>query len=115
MGARYDEISALDAAYHLPTYARKPVLFVRGEGMRLFDDDGREYLDFVSGIGSVNLGHAHPAVADAVAKQMRTLVQVSNLYHVEHRRQLAERLSARSRGAAGRRSSATRAPKPSRA
>lgn len=93
MGARYDEISALDAAYHLPTYARKPVLFVRGEGMRLFDDDGREYLDFVSGIGSVNLGHAHPAVADAVAKQMRTLVQVSNLYHVEHRAPLAERLS----------------------
>lgn len=94
MGARYDEISALDAAYHLPTYARKPVLFVRGEGMRLFDDDGREYLDFVSGIGSVNLGHAHPAVADAVAKQMRTLVQVSNLYHVEHRAPLAERLSS---------------------
>ncbi|MDO8847514.1 MAG: aspartate aminotransferase family protein [Coriobacteriia bacterium] len=94
MGARYDEISALDAAYHLPTYTRKPVLFVRGEGMRLFDDDGREYLDFVSGIGSVNLGHAHPAVADAVAAQMRTLVQVSNLYHVEHRAPLAERLSA---------------------
>lgn len=93
MGARYDEIAALDAAYHLPTYARKPVMFVRGEGMRLFDDDGREYLDFVSGIGAVNLGHAHPAVADAVCEQMRTLVHVSNLYQVEHRAVLAEELS----------------------
>ncbi len=93
MGAHYDEIARLDAAYVLPTYARKPVLFVRGEGMRLYDDDGREYLDFVSGIGAVNLGHAHPAVADAVAVQMRTLVHVSNLYQVEHRAALAERLS----------------------
>jgi predicted acetylornithine/succinylornithine family transaminase len=93
MGARYERIAALDAAFHLPTYARQPVLFERGEGMRLYDDDGREYLDFVSGIGAVNLGHAHPAVADAVARQMRTLVHVSNLYHVEHRAALAERLS----------------------
>lgn len=93
MGARYDETAALDAAYHLPTYARKPVMFVRGDGMRLYDDDGREYLDFLSGIGVVNLGHAHPAVAEAVTHQMRTLVHVSNLYHVEHRAELAERLS----------------------
>ncbi|MGB4441573.1 MAG: aminotransferase class III-fold pyridoxal phosphate-dependent enzyme, partial [Coriobacteriia bacterium] len=77
MGAHYDEIAALDAAYHLPTYARKPVLFARGEGMRLYDDEGREYLDFLAGIGCVNLGHAHPAVADAVCEQMRTLVHVS--------------------------------------
>jgi predicted acetylornithine/succinylornithine family transaminase len=93
MGTLYDGIAALDEAFHLPTYARKPVLFVRGDGMFLYDDDGREYLDFVSGIGAVNLGHAHPAVADAVCNQMRTLVQVSNLYHVEHRAALAERLS----------------------
>lgn len=93
MGTRYDETAALDAAYHLPTYARKPVLFVRGEGMRLYDDDGREYLDFLAGIGCVNLGHAHPAVADAVDAQMRALVHVSNLFHVEHRAALAERLS----------------------
>ena len=93
MGAHYDEIAALDAAYHLPTYARKPVLFARGEGMRLYDDEGREYLDFLAGIGCVNLGHAHPAVADAVCEQMRTLVHVSNLFHVEHRAALAERLS----------------------
>ena len=53
MGVHYDEIAALDAAYHLPTYARKPVLFTRGEGMRLYDDEGREYLDFLAGIGAV--------------------------------------------------------------
>jgi len=94
VGALYDHTLALDQVFHLPTYARKPVMFVRGEGMRLFDDTGREYLDFVSGIGAVNLGHAHPAVADAVCAQMRTLVHVSNLYQVEHRAELAERLSA---------------------
>ncbi|MBN2839493.1 MAG: acetylornithine/succinylornithine family transaminase [Coriobacteriia bacterium] len=93
MGAHYEEIVALDAAYHMTTYARQPVLFERGRGMRLYDDDGREYLDFVSGIGVVNLGHAHPAVAAAVDRQMRTLVHVSNLYHVEHRDALAQRLS----------------------
>ena len=74
-------------------YARQPVLFERGEGMRLYDDECREYLDFVSGIGVVNLGHAHPAVAAAVERQMHKLVHVSNLYHVENRDALAERLS----------------------
>lgn len=92
MGALYDQTAALDAAFHMPTYARKPVLFVRGEGMRLYDDDGREYLDFLSGIGSVNLGHAHPAVAAAVADQMGRLVHVSNLFLVEHRDELAQDL-----------------------
>ncbi len=73
-------------------YARKDVMFVRGAGMLLFDDEGNEYLDFVSGLGAVNLGHAHPNVASAVAVQASTLVHVSNLYHVEHRAELAQRL-----------------------
>jgi acetylornithine/N-succinyldiaminopimelate aminotransferase len=93
MGERYDTLSAKDGYFVLPTYARKPVLFVEGRGMRLFDDEGREYLDFVSGIGAVNLGHAHPAVTEAVWQQMARLVHVSNLYHVEHRAELAEELS----------------------
>ena len=79
----------LDAADIMQTYARKQVLFVRGDGMRLYDDDGREYLDFVSGIGAVNLGHAHPAVAEAICEQSRKLVHVSNLFYVEHRAELA--------------------------
>jgi acetylornithine aminotransferase len=73
----------------MQTYARKPIMFVRGEGMRLYDDAGREYLDFVSGIGAVNLGHAHPAVTAAVAEQSARLVHVSNLFFVEHRSELA--------------------------
>ncbi|MCX8007421.1 MAG: acetylornithine/succinylornithine family transaminase [Coriobacteriia bacterium] len=82
----------LDARYAWPTYARKPVLFERGSGMRLYDAHGVEHLDFVAGIGVVNLGHAHPAVARAVQDQVSRLVQVSNLYHVEHRAELEERL-----------------------
>ncbi len=94
MGELFDTTCARDAEFHMQTYARKPVMFVQGEGMRLIDDEGRTYLDFVSGIGSVNLGHAHPAVAEAVARQVSRLVHVSNLYHVEHRTELAEELSA---------------------
>jgi len=90
VGALLDAATALDATYHMGTYARKPVMFVRGEGVRLYDDDGREYLDFVSGIGAVNLGHAHPVVTAAIAEQSAKLVHVSNLFHVEHRAHLAE-------------------------
>lgn len=89
MGHAFEHAVQTDAACMMQTYARKPALFVRGEGMRLYDDDGREYLDFVSGIGAVNLGHAHPAVTQAVAGQMASLVHVSNLFHVEHRADLA--------------------------
>ena len=80
----------LDARTIMQTYARKPVLFVRGDGMRLYDDAGTEYLDFVSGIGAVNLGHAHPAVTAALCEQAAKLTHVSNLFYVEHRAQLAE-------------------------
>jgi acetylornithine/N-succinyldiaminopimelate aminotransferase len=93
VGEELTRIAALDAAFHMPTYARKPVLFVHGEGMRLFDDEGREYLDFVAGIGSVNLGHSHPAVIEAVRDQIGRLTQVSNLYYVEHRDELAADLA----------------------
>ncbi len=92
MGALYDATVALDARFHMPTYARKPVMFVRGDGMRLYDDEGHEYLDFSSGIGVVNLGHAHPAVAAAVCEQMQSLVHVSNLFYVPQRDELAEQL-----------------------
>ncbi len=90
MGAGFDAAVQLDARYVMQTYARKPVLFVRGDGMRLFDDEGREYLDFVSGIGAVNLGHAHPAVTAALAEQAAKLSHVSNLFYVEHRAELAQ-------------------------
>jgi acetylornithine/N-succinyldiaminopimelate aminotransferase len=94
MGDRFDAVSALDATAHMTTYARKPVMFVDGLGMRLHDDDGREYLDFVSGIGSVNLGHSHPAVVEAVREQIGKLTHVSNLFFVEHRDELAADIDA---------------------
>lgn len=89
MGALFEAAAAKDARCVMQTYARKPVMFVRGEGMRLYDDAGREYLDFVSGIGAVNLGHAFPAVTQALAEQAEKLVHVSNLFYVEHRAELA--------------------------
>src|SRR6202453_879235 len=62
------------------TYADPPATFVRGRGTILYDADGTEYLDFITGLAVVSLGHAHPAVAEAVAEQARTLSHVSNLY-----------------------------------
>ena len=62
------------------TYAEPPVTFVRGQGTVLVDTDGKEYLDFITGLAVVSLGHAHPAVAAAIAEQAQTLSHVSNLY-----------------------------------
>jgi acetylornithine/N-succinyldiaminopimelate aminotransferase len=89
MGELFDAARHADERCVMQTYARKPVMFVSGSGMRLTDDEGKEYLDFVSGIGSVNLGHAHPAVTEAVTRQAASLVHVSNLFYVEHRAELA--------------------------
>jgi len=89
-----DECRALDAAHVFQTYGRLPVEFVRGEGTRLWDSDGREYLDFLTGLAVVSLGHAHPEVADALADQARTLLHVSNLYYNEYQPPLAARLDS---------------------
>jgi predicted acetylornithine/succinylornithine family transaminase len=64
----------------MPTYADPPVTFVRGQGTELWDSDGRRYLDFLCGLAVTSLGHSHPAVADALSKQSRTLLHVSNLF-----------------------------------
>lgn len=87
-------VQALEAQYVLQTYKRAPVVFVRGEGSRLFDASGRAYLDFVSGIGVVVLGHGHPGLAGAIAEQARTLVHTSNLYYHPLQGDLAARLAA---------------------
>src|SRR5271155_5357498 len=86
------------------TYADPPATFVRGRGTVLFDADGGEYLDFITGLAVVSLGHAHPVVADAVAEQARTLSHVSNLYGNELAPEVArtlDRLIAGGRGQAG--------------
>ncbi|WP_123714175.1 aspartate aminotransferase family protein [Sinobacterium caligoides] len=76
------------------TYGRLPVQFERGEGCYLFDIDGNRYLDALSGIGTCNLGHCHPAVTEALTNQAATLVHTSNLYHVGSQSTLAEKLIA---------------------
>jgi len=76
-----DEIRALDATHVMQTYGRTPVAFVRGKGTILFDAEGREYLDFVTGLAVASLGHAHPEVAAAIADQAATLLHVSNLFY----------------------------------
>lgn len=75
------------------TYARLPVLFVRGEGCHLWDENGKQYLDFLAGIAVCNLGHCHPQVAQAMCQQASTLVHVSNLFYTRPQIQLAEELT----------------------
>lgn len=89
-----EELRELDASHVMPTYGRLPVAFVRGSGTELWDSEGRRYLDFLSGLAVTSLGHAHPAVAEALAEQARTLLHVSNLYFNEHQPRLAARLDA---------------------
>src|SRR5512140_2517661 len=64
----------------MPNYGPPPVMFVRGSGTELWDESGKRYLDFLSGLAVTGLGHAHPAVAAAIAEQAQTLLHVSNLY-----------------------------------
>ena len=78
------------------TYSRFPAAMVRGEGCRLFDADGREYLDFLSGIAVCALGHCHPAVTEAVCRQAGKLLHVSNLFYTAPQIELAELLVANS-------------------
>ncbi len=92
------ELQALEAASLLPTYARFPVEFVRGEGSRLWDVDGHEYLDFLSGIAVTNVGHCHPLVVAAVREQAGRLLHVSNLFYTEPAMRLAARLCRRGLG-----------------
>jgi predicted acetylornithine/succinylornithine family transaminase len=89
----FDELAALDAQHVMQTYARQPVAFVRGEGSRLWDSEGREYLDFLGGLAVTSLGHAHPEVAEALSEQARTLLHVSNLYYTEVQPKLAAELN----------------------
>ncbi len=82
--------------YLMPTYRRQPVAFARGRGVRLWDLEGREYLDFVAGIAVTSLGHAHPAWVRAVTEQLNRCVHVSNLYHIPEQARAAKLLVERS-------------------
>jgi acetylornithine/N-succinyldiaminopimelate aminotransferase len=92
------ELQQLERDNVIATYARNPVEFVRGEGARLWDVDGNEYLDFLSGISVTNLGHCHPHIVAAVREQAGRLMHVGNLFYTEPAMRLAARLSASSLG-----------------
>ncbi len=77
----------------MATYRRLPVRFVRGEGVWLWDQENRRYLDALSGIGVCGLGHAHPAIAEALCDQANTLVHISNLYEIPQQRALGQALT----------------------
>ena len=91
MGKLFDETNEKFTRYVVPTYAPGK-MFVRGEGARLWDDDGVEYLDFASGISVCNLGHCNERVTRAITEQCRRLVHISNLYMNELMPRLAEKL-----------------------
>jgi predicted acetylornithine/succinylornithine family transaminase len=92
------ELQALEGRYVMQTYKRAPVEFVRGDGARLWDGDGKEYLDFLTGISVCSVGHCHPAVVEAVREQAERLMHVSNLFYSEPAVRLAERLCESSLG-----------------
>ena len=93
-----DELRALDERYVMPTYRRAGVEFVRGIGARLWDSEGREYLDFFAGLSVHNAGHCHPRIVGAIRDQAARLMGSSNLYLSSPGLQLAQRLSESSLG-----------------
>lgn len=92
-----EKLKELDSSYVMPTY-RRDLALVRGEGCRVWDADGREYLDFMAGIAVCNTGHCHPAVVKAIREQAGKLMHASNLFLNEWQPRLAEKISGISLG-----------------
>ncbi|MBI5874732.1 MAG: acetylornithine transaminase [Deltaproteobacteria bacterium] len=84
------EIINLTGKYIANTYNRFPIAITKGKGCRVWDADGKEYLDFVAGLAVCNLGHCHPKVVKAIQEQAERLIHISNLYHIEPQAELAE-------------------------
>jgi acetylornithine/N-succinyldiaminopimelate aminotransferase len=92
---KLEQIRAAESRLLLTTYDRNPILFVNGEGVYLEDEQGARYLDLLSGIGVNALGYGHPVIEEAIAKQSRALIHISNLYYHEGQAELALRLTER--------------------
>src|SRR5690606_617514 len=88
------EPSGDDALF--PTYAKYPVSLIKGDGSRLWDDQGKEYLDFMSGIAVCNLGHVHLKIKRRIQEQLEQVWHVSNLFHIPYQQTLARMLTAHS-------------------
>lgn len=82
----------MDDTYVMHSYGRKKVVFVKGSGMKLWDADGKEYLDFLAGIAVNGIGHSHPELAEAICRQSSKLMHVSNLFYVPQQPMLAKKL-----------------------
>ena len=76
----------------MPTYTRIPLVIEKGQGVRVWDREGKEYLDFISGIGVMEVGHCHPEIVKAIQGQVKELIHCSNLYHIRLQVELAEEL-----------------------
>lgn len=87
-----EELELYSSQYLMQTYARLPISIVRGQGCKVFDAEGREYLDFVAGVAVNALGHSHPDLITAIEQQVRHLIHASNLYYSEPQVQLAQQL-----------------------
>ena len=87
------DVIQMDADYVMHFVNRQPVVFVRGKGMKVWDADGKEYLDFLAGIAVNGLGHSHPRLVEAISRQASELMHVCNLYYVPQQPELAKRLT----------------------
>ena len=102
------------AAALMPNYGVPPLAISRGQGCRVWDADGRRYLDLIAGIAVSSLGHAHPAIVEAVSRQVAEVAHTSNLFLHEREVELAERLLTLLGARMAASSSRTRAPRPTR-
>jgi predicted acetylornithine/succinylornithine family transaminase len=88
-----DQVRETESRHVLQTYKRAPIVLVRGQGARVWDTEGKDYLDFTSGVGVASLGHANPGLADVLSEQARTLVHTSNLFFHPYQAELSEKLA----------------------
>lgn len=92
IGGKTAMMMKMEAESIIQTYARQPVLLVRGSGARVWDAEGREYLDFVAGVAVNSVGHCHPAVVEAIREQAGILIHTSNIYYTKNQVLLANEL-----------------------
>ncbi len=89
----FEQVKALDAEHVIGTYSRVPIVLVKGKGARVWDSEGREYLDFLGGLAVCGLGHCHPKVVEAVQKQVAELIHCTNIYYIAPQARLAALLA----------------------